>query len=809
MDFNTVSVVLEKTAYSFDKPYSYKVPQALSSKCRVGCRVIVPFGRSNTERQGLILECSESENADGLKEILRIADEEPILSDEMVKLCIWLHEKLFCTYFDAVSAVLPAGVSLKITTRFCVADNTEGKILPSGKEKDVYEYLRAVGGFVPLEKVLRECDLKTTSVLNSLVKNGFVLRDADAARRMNDATLKSVRCLVNADDIGNFSLTEKQREVAREICSVGKVSVKELQYFTGVSVSVIDALVKKGIAEYYEQEIYRKPKYRINTSDKKEIVLNDEQQAAYNTFKGMLNTGGDALLYGVTGSGKTQVFLKAADAALEKGKDVIIMVPEISLTPQALALFGRRYGDNIAVFHSAMSLGERMDEWKRIKQGKAHIAIGTRSAVFAPTDNLGLIIMDEEQEHTYKSEQSPRYHARDIAHFRAAYHKALFVMASATPCIETYTKALSGKYKLCRLNKRYGNADLPSATVVDMRAETAGGNAGNISGVLYDEIESALENGKQAIVLLNRRGHDTYVSCPSCSAVITCPKCSISLTYHSANKSLMCHYCGFSRPVPQKCDVCGNTHLKFSGAGTQKLEEELKILFPCARILRLDADTTMAKDSYYNFLNDFSSLKYDIMIGTQMVAKGLDFPNVTVVGVVGADKALNSEDYKSSERTFSLLTQVVGRAGRGDESGRAVIQTNDPDNSIITLAQKQDYDAFYNEEMMLRKAFVYPPYCDIAAILVQSFSADVALGTAKKILNGVKDAVQGNYKDVSVIVLGPTVARVPKVNNRYRFRLLIKCKNNRRLRQMLREAVDFKYEKDTSVIIDMNPETIF
>ena len=795
-------IVLEKTAYSFDKLYSYSVPQNLEGKCRAGCRVIVPFGKGNTHRQGMVISVEDA-SAENLKEIISVKDATPIISDEMLKLCLWFHERLFCTYFDAVNAVLPTGVSLKLVDTYSV--NTECSCEVSSEEKAVFEFIKANREGVAADKIIKKFGNEALSILAELVAKELIIKSTDAVQKMTDATQKSVKLAENGEQTV-IKLTGRQEEILETMKMIGAVTVKELQYFTGVSLSVIDNLVKKGLLEYYQKPVYRMPKYEKGKADE-QIVLTDEQQTAFNTLKEKMSEQNSALLFGVTGSGKTKVFLSLVDEAVKAKKGVIIMVPEISLTPQTISIFNNRYDGKIAVFHSAMSLGQRMDEWKRIREGEAQIAIGTRSAVFAPFDNLGLIIMDEEHEHTYKSEQSPRFHARDVAHFRSAYHNCLFVMASATPSIKTYSNALSGKYTLCTLKNRYGNAVLPEVLTVDMRAEIRNGNNGILSGELYDEISKALENEKQAIVLLNRRGHNTYVSCPNCSYVASCPNCSVSLTYHSANRRLMCHYCGYSQPISSRCPECNYENMRFSGAGTQKAQEELEMLFPEANILRLDADSTMSRGSFSEHLSSFAEGKYDIMLGTQMVAKGLDFPNVTVVGVIGADSSALSSDYRSTERTFTLLTQVIGRAGRGEDSGVAVIQTNEPESSIITLAQNQDYEAFYNEEIGLRKLMIYPPYCDIISLLISSENQSIALDDANNVLKNIKDLVENEFSDVKIIALGPAPAVMPKVNNKYRYTLLIKCKNSKRTRDLIRKAISANISKDASISVDVNPET--
>lgn len=800
-------VVLENTSLSYDKLYSYSVPEELSEICKPGCRIVVPFGKGNTYRQGIVLEIKTENNIEKLKNIIRVVDDTPIIGDEMVKICMWLHDRLFCTYFDIVNAVLPTGISLKMVDFYSV-ENTEN-IEIEEDFKQVLDFILKSGNNVSYEKIVNKFGASADSVILTLLKKGYIKKNTDAVRKMNDLSEKSVRIKSDYSYFAMPKLTKRQTEIFDIISKLGEVSVKELQYYTGVSVSVINSLVKKGILEYFNKPVYRVPVYNNTSSHLSELVLTDEQTNAFEKLKKLLFTSKSALLYGVTGSGKTKVFLKLVDEVIASGKGVIIMVPEISLTTQTISLFGSRYGGEIAVFHSSMSLGQRMDEWKRIRDGKAKIAIGTRSAIFAPFKEIGLIIIDEEHEHTYKSEQSPRFYTHDIAKFRSRYHNCMLLMASATPSLTTYSKAVSGKYELCTLLNRYGNAELPEVITVDMRKEIQSGNTGILSNELYNQIENALNNSRQAIVLLNRRGHNTYISCTECGYVATCPNCSVSLTYHSANNRLMCHYCGYSLPYSKKCANCGSDNMRFSGAGTQKAEDELKSLFKDARILRLDADSTIARGSMTECLNDFSNGKYDILLGTQMVAKGLDFPNVTVVGVIGADLSAQSSDYKSNERTFSLLTQVIGRAGRGKYGGVAVLQTNDPENSVIELAKKQDYIEFYKSEAAMRRLLVYPPYCDIILVTVQSVSQNAALCSANTILNNLKNLVSDKFSDVKIIALGPVPAGILKLNNKYRYLLTVKCKNTAKTRELIRTAVSVNINKEATVTVDINPESNF
>ena len=798
-------VVIDGAAGSFDKCYTYAIPDNLLSEALPGCRVTIPFGKGNIKKQGMILSVFESEITEKTKQLYSVTDKIPILNDEMINMCKWLKNNVFCTYFDAIHSMLPTGLNYNLCDYYNANHEFCASSLLTDKEKEIFDYLVEFGE-QPSKKIQQTFE-DAQEIIVSLINKDAIIKTQVPTRRMQDLTRRWVK--INYDN-PSVKLTARQQEIYDIVDAAGSVSVKELQYFTGVSTSVINLLEKKGVLISFEKQEFRMPYAGNKITDREEIVLTNQQQIAYEGLLNLVNQDSSetALLYGVTGSGKTKVFLKLVDEVVLRGEGVIVMVPEIALTPQVIKIFSSRYGDKISVFHSAMSIGQRMDEYNRIKQGKALIAIGTRSAIFAPFEKLDLIIIDEEQEHTYKSEKSPRFHARDLSRFRSAYHKCVVCLVSATPSIESYSAATSGKYKIFKLTERYGNATLPNVSVVDMKKELADGNSSDISRELALKIEEALQQEKQSIILLNRRGHNTYVSCSGCGWVASCENCSISLTYHSANRRLMCHYCGASHEIPKKCPECGGEFFHFSGSGTQKLEEELKLLFPKARILRLDADSTIARDSYSNYLTAFANGEYDIMLGTQMVAKGLDFPNVTVVGVIGADRALYSDDYRGYERTFSLLTQVVGRAGRSENEGIAVVQTNDTDNNVISLAQNQDYDAFFDEEIANRKLMIFPPYCDICMIYVQSFDSAIANDTINEVFNNIKNYIATDYTDIKLIILGPAPASVPKVNNKYRYRILIKTKNNSRFREMIRLATEIKLKKDTYIGIDINPENI-
>lgn len=607
-----------------------------------------------------------------------------------------------------------------------------------------------------------------------------------------------------------IKLTPKQQSVYELLCDVGSAGVSEVCEFCSVGKGVLDNLVKYGICEYFEKEVYRTPYKNVSENgEMSPINLSEVQQNAFNTYLKMMDTGGTGLLYGVTGSGKTQVYLKLIDEAISRGKDVIVLVPEISLTPQMLYIFHSRYGKKVAVMHSGLSIGERTDEYKRADRGEAKIIVGTRSAVFAPVHNLGLIVMDEEQEHTYKSERTPRYNARDVANFRCRYNNALFLMTSATPSVESYSAAVKGKYVLCEINERYGDSKLPEIVTVDMKKEIAQGNKSPISKTLQSLIADNLDKHKQTILLINRRGYNTFIACNSCGHVITCPNCSISLTYHSYNNRLMCHYCGYSKPLDNVCPECGKNSIRYSGYGTQRIEDELERLFPEASVLRMDADTTSAKFSHQKLFDAFSRGDYDILIGTQMVAKGLDFPNVTLVGVVNADNSLYDESYLANERSFDLITQVVGRSGRRAEAGKAVIQTINPYNDVIEYASKQDYKSFFANEIQLRKLLTYPPFCDIYFISFICEDENKAALCAKSFFENLVELNRTDYKNEKLIVLGPSPSKISKLKNNYRYGLTLKCKNSKSVRKMLNDILKnigkIKEYKSVSVSVDLNP----
>ncbi|MBP3696599.1 MAG: primosomal protein N' [Clostridia bacterium] len=806
-------VAVESAVFTFDKAFDYAIPAELEPLVQKGSRVTVPFGNGNKKRIGVVFELSDSTDSKRTKKITEVLDKEPLLNGEMLSLAEWIKDRTFCTLYEAAKAMLPTGINHRMVLSYAADPEADSKKIDAleGVEKEFYDYVVKKGVFVKAETVFNSLSVKADSEIPaSLVRKGLLLTSSDAVRNLGDLTVRMMRLVQTEEEI---KLTAKQKQIYDVLCDVGTASVKELCYFTGLTPAVANALVKNGVAEFYEQPVMKLPDFTNEKGERTTISLTEEQSEAYKKLSILAQSGKPAvsLLYGVTGSGKTSVYMSVIDGVVDSGKTVIVMVPEIGLTPQTLSLFCKRYGSSVAVFHSALSVRERLEEWKRVKSGKAKIVIGTRSAVFAPLENLGLIIVDEEQEHTYKSEQTPRYSAIDVAKYRAAYHNCLLILASATPSVESYAAAQSGKYELCTLKNRYGNAVLPDVLTVDMRTEEKAAGSRAISKTLYDSLKQNLENGRQSILLINRRGFHTFAACNSCGEVICCPQCSISMTYHTANNRLMCHYCGHSVPFSSVCPECGEDAVRYSGFGTQKIEEELAALLPEAKIVRMDTDSTAGKNSHEKLLDSFAKGEYDIMIGTQMVAKGLNFPNVTLVGVVSVDQQLYNDDFRSLEKTFSLLTQVVGRAGRGDVEGTAVIQTLTPENEIIRLAAKQDYDEFFNTEIKLRKALVYPPYCDLCVVGFTGSNESVVKSAANNALELIRKYTTGDYAGEKIITLGPMPARVAKISGRFRYRLIIKCHNTKRFRQMISALlVEMGTDKRFSSVTtyaDINPES--
>jgi primosomal protein N' (replication factor Y) len=811
-------VAIEGSSYHFDKPYSYLLNDNLAEKAQAGMRVLVPFGRGNKGRQGIIVSVGSYEGEHDLKQLISIIDEIPLISAEHIALAEWIKEQCFCTLYEALKLMLPAGLNLLLSIEYSLTrDLTEQEYAClTDSEQQLVNILKENAKPMEKNKLIEQMGYHANSKqIASLKEKKIIIEHNCIDDKKATSSISMIRLCTTTEQTeellaGAKGLTSKQKKVLKSLLEFGAATIKEVCYFTGVTQVVINGLIKKGILEQYEKRFFRNPYKNAINAILSELILSQTQQIAYENLLKRYKTGkaSASLLFGITGSGKTSVFMKLIENVLSDNKSVIVLVPEISLTPQAVQRFYSRFGNNVAVLHSGLSVGERLDEWERINDGNARIVVGTRSAVFAPCKNLGLIIIDEEQEYTYKSEFSPRYHARDIARFRCAKNNALLLLASATPSIETFYAAQTGRYGLERLDERYGAAILPQVVIADMKKELQNGNTTMLSEYLLNELKNNIDEKRQSILLMNRRGFNTFISCGECGTVINCPNCSIPMTYHSANGRLMCHYCGYSTEIPMKCPSCESRHIKYSGAGTQRIEQTITELLPDAKVLRMDMDTTINKFSHEKILTKFEYEHYDILIGTQMVAKGLDFASVTLVGVLSADQMLFMNDFRASERTFSLLTQVIGRSGRGSHVGRAVIQTGSPENIVISLAAAQDYDAFYKSEIKMRKILLYPPFCDICEIYFSGILESEVFNAAK-IFHSLLLDEKKNHEKIPLRILGPTPAIILKINNRYRYKIILKFRNDKTFRAIISNLLIAYYKEKISkkvfASVDINP----
>jgi len=810
-------IALDAAAFSYDQLYSYRVPYTMEPLIQKGMRVLIPFGSGNKLRLGMVLTLSRETAAETgskmvpLKPVHTVLDDEPVMTDELQMLVQHLHDTTFCTWYDAVRAVLPGGLQLRLSEQYELNEIPQDVTLTE-EESALYQAAVQAGSPQKQAAVLdnRNDPLKHRHV-QMLIKKGCLSVIPESRQRIGDSTQKMVRLTPEyIDSPQNYRPTPKQRAAVRVLEEYGSLSVRECAYEAGATEAVISNLVKSGIAETYSAEQLRVPRDAEITVSPRNTRLSPQQQAAFDAAAEAMDAQKAAafLLYGVTGSGKTAVFEQLIQRTLDRGKQVLLLIPEISLTPQTVHYFQSRFGNQVAMLHSGLSLSQRYDTDKLIRRGEISIVIGTRSAVFAPLSGIGLVILDEEGEHSYKSEQSPRYHAADVARARCRYHNAVLLLASATPSLESRYLAERGVYRLLTMNQRYNQAPLPAVKIIDMNAERMNGNGSPFSMELTEALLENLRNGEQSILLLNRRGYQTLLQCTQCYEPLFCPNCSVPLTYHKKNNSLMCHYCGHVQAPEGTCAKCGGKKMRPMGFGTQKLEEELQSLLPEARILRMDADTTMTRTAYETGFQAFAKGEYDILCGTQMIGKGLDFPNVTLVGVISVDKALFSGDFRSYERTFSLVTQVVGRGGRGKHPGRAFLQTFMPDHYVLQLAAKQDYDSFYNEEISMRRALLYPPVCDICVIGLADYQERNVHQAAAALTELLRDEIRQKNLKLPLRVLGPVPAGYGRLCGKYRMRLLLKCKNTAEMRLFLRGLLERahkeKITKLATIYADMN-----
>jgi len=807
-------IAVSAATFAIDKPYSYAISREMT--LAPGMRVTVPFGRSNRQCEGVVLSLEDG-SEENLKFVESCLDEAPVLSRLMLHLAAFLRERYFCTFYDAVRAMLPAGLWFQSQDTYTLTEEggVQEKIPRQQDAEKILLLLKELGGCAR-GKHLRETvtdEEAFEKAVAYLLRKKWITAQRDFLPRTKDKSEAIATLAVPPEEALAFASTRPksalmQKNVLELCCSIGSAAVKEICYFTGAKPATVKRLADMGYLELSQRPILRCR--QIKPADvPAELILNAQQQQAFDGLCEQMAQPdpGAALLYGVTGSGKTSVYIRLIRHCLEKGKQAMLLVPEIALTPQLLGVMAAYFGDRVAVLHSSLGSGERYDQWKRVRSGEATVVVGTRSAVFAPCPNLGILILDEEQEHSYKSENSPRYSAKEVALWRGIKENALVLMGSATPSVETMYCAKTGVYKLYTLKERYNGKPLPKVQIVDMREEVKQGNDSTLSYPLQDAIRETADAGQQTILFLNRRGNSRALVCVDCREAPECPRCSARLTYHSANERLMCHYCGHSEPVPQRCK-CGGP-LKQVGTGTQKVQQELQGIFPDLEVDRMDADTVSAANPHEKILEHFEKERIPVLIGTQMVAKGLNLPDVTLVGVLDADLGLYAENYRAAETTFNMLTQVVGRAGRGAEPGKALIQTLVPEHKVITLASRQDYDGFYDLEIGLRRVQKCPPFGDLAVITFTGMDEAAVLRGAVKFRDSLSALLkQPAYTGEECGILGPAPCPVAKINYNFRYRLSLRCRMTRPLRQLiahlLRQFAQDRENRGVSAFVDVN-----
>ena len=848
--------------YHADKAYSYYIPDAVASQICPGAIVEVPFGRGNRRMTGIVDEIVMGEVPMSTKPITSVISPYPILDEEQLGLCRFVREYTLCTFSEALKAIVPAAAMSRVITYYkAVPEKANAPYSASLTERArrVLDIAKTKTRFSN-QTIQSELDFDVSGTVYQLEKQGYIekITEIKGQAATKKKIIYSLADEISTDSEDISAQVKKLRGVNKQkvfafVAENSPSSLGEIAEATDIKAAAVknaaDSLEKYGLLTSCEEDEYRNhyaaESYGDADTPVQKPVLNEEQTKAADKIIELCDCGkpAAALLHGVTGSGKTSVIMAAIDHVLDSGRGVIMMVPEIALTPQTVGIFTRRYGGDIAVIHSGLSAGERYDAWRRIKDGLARVVVGTRSAVFAPLSNIGLIVIDEEHEYTYKSDTNPKYKAHDIARKRCADHNAVMLLSSATPSVTSYYKAESGVYTLIELTERYGNMPLPAVDIVDMRGEAAEGNISPVSSVLEKRLREDKANGNQSILFLNRRGYNNYVSCRSCGKSIKCPNCSVTLTYHAKSmhklpdaqgeeyeKSrreggyLVCHICGYRCSVPEKCPECGKDHFLFMGCGTQKAEDDIASMFPDLRILRMDYDTTQAKFSHEEILDKFRRGQADVLLGTQMVTKGHDFPRVATVGVLSADNSLALDDYRAGERTFAMLTQVIGRAGRGNVPGKAIIQTYNPESDVILRAASQDYKSFYKSEIRLRKALCFPPFCDIAVITLSSADEGYLGMMTNLMFDRIKEHIRDDYHDIPMMLFGPFEAPLYRVQNMYRMRFVIKCRLNKRMREFISDLVcefsrlspsglakkfpSVKSNARITVTADLNPSTV-
>lgn len=793
-------VIVDVAAHPIDRPFDYAIPKELEVLVEPGMRVKVPFG--NRKVLGFVTAIKETSDFDvsRLKPIHELMDVVPVLNSELLAMAKWMKKQTVCFEIDALQVMIPSALRAKYEKRFVLNAPLEELPEPLRVYFDKRPFVRAQEA------------VEVYALLKKELGRGTIVADTDISQQ---TAVKKVRMIHIADSLQKLEAIEVRPNAKQQLKlmeffkqHIGQsFESSDLQRASETSLPTIYSLADKGAAIMKNEESYRDPKLLATIERKQSLQLTEAQQKAFDAIHGALNTPKTFLLHGITGSGKTEIYLQTIDEVLQEGKEAIMLVPEISLTPQMTLRFKERFGNLVAVLHSGLSAGEKYDEWRKIQRAEVKVVVGARSAIFAPFENLGLIILDEEHESSYKQDDSPRYHARDVAIWRSEQHGCPVILGSATPSLESYARAQKGVYELLVLEKRAKNQPLPTVQIIDMREELRNGNRSMFSIPLAEAIRERLDRKEQVVLFLNKRGYSSFVLCRDCGTVMQCPNCDISLTYHRSSELMKCHYCGYDEPVPHTCPECQSEHIRFFGTGTQKVEEELAKLVPGARVLRMDVDTTRNKGAHEKILSAFGEGKADILLGTQMIAKGLDFPNITLVGVLSADTTLHLPDFRAAEKTYQLLTQVSGRAGRDKLPGEVYVQSYTPEHYAITLAKDQLYEPFYDQEMAMRRASGYPPYYYVVNIQFTHEDLMTVAGYAEGTVRFLQEQLAG-----STIIIGPSASLIARVNNRYRYQCLIKYKKEPKLADVMQQLIKIHrsewIKKGATLAIDMNPTSV-
>ncbi|MGI2327241.1 primosomal protein N' [Planococcus sp. YIM B11945] len=793
-------VIVDVAAHPIDRPFDYAIPKQFEVLVEPGMRVKVPFGPRKV--LGFVTGIKDSSEFDParLKSIHELMDVVPVLNKEMLEMANWMKKQTVCFEIDALKVMIPAALRAKYEKRFVL----------NGPLEQLAEPLRP---YFKEKPFLRSQDaVEVYGLLKKELANGTIVADTDISQQTAVKKVRMIHITDSPEQLDEIDIRPNAKQQIKLMDYLKKnigraVESSQLQKEAGVSLPTVYGLVEKGAATMSLMESYRDPSMLTEIEKKESLQLTAAQQLAFDAIDSSLNQSKTFLLHGITGSGKTEIYLQTIDQVLKEGKEAIMLVPEISLTPQMTIRFKERFGDMVAVLHSGLSAGEKYDEWRKIQRNEVKVVVGARSAIFAPFENLGLIILDEEHESSYKQDDSPRYHARDMAIWRSEYHNCPVILGSATPSLESYARAQKGVYELLVLEQRAKNQPLPNVEIVDMREELRKGNRSMFSVQLADAIRERLEKKEQVVLFLNKRGYSSFVLCRDCGTVMQCPNCDISLTYHRSSELMKCHYCGYDERVPHTCPECQSEHIRFFGTGTQKVEEELAKLVPDARVLRMDVDTTRNKGSHEKILNTFGEGKADILLGTQMIAKGLDFPNITLVGVLSADTTLHLPDFRAAEKTYQLLTQVSGRAGRDILPGSVFVQSYTPEHYAITLAKDQLYEPFYDQEMAMRRASGYPPYYYVVNVQFTHEDLMTAAGYAEQTVRYLTSHLSPN-----TLIIGPSASLIARVNNRYRYQCLIKYKKEPKLAEVMQQLIKIYrtdwIKKGATLSIDMNPTSV-